>query len=218
VLGGSKDPPLLRIISTGSAPRGERMASSLKSSHVVSDRPRRLEGFSYKGRHRYFVTICTRDRVRVFEEATHASWVTTQIQQLFEPTHFAVLAFCVMPDHVHLLFEGLTTDADLKATMHNWKQRTGFAWKQTNGGRLWQEGFYDHVLREFDSVPGVVRYIVDNPIRRGFGSSYPYVGSSRYTRPELDGAADWYPQRDLTTALSDRRRGGSLDPPPDMTR
>jgi REP element-mobilizing transposase RayT len=138
------------------------------------------------------VTICTRDRVPVFEDATHASWVMTRIQQLFGPKHFAAIAFCVMPDHVHLLLEGLTTDADLKATMHSCKQRTGFAWSRNSGGRLWQEGFYDYVLRDYDSVLGVVRYIVDNPIRRGLsspGSPYPYVGSSRYARTELDAAA-----------------------------
>jgi putative transposase len=164
----------------------------------VSDRPRRLRGFSYKGQYRYFVTICTYGRVPVFEEPTHASWVMTQIQQLFSPRHFAVIAFSVMPDHVHLLLEGLTTDADLKATMHSWKQRTGFAWSRSSGGRLWQEGYYDYVLRDYDSVPGVVRYIVDNPIRRGLSSPespYPYVGSSRYARTELDAAAaDWRPQ------------------------
>lgn len=163
----------------------------------MSDRPRRLRGFSYKGQYRYFVTVCTHERVPVFEDAVHASWVMTQIQQLFGPKHFAVIAYCVMPDHVHLLLEGLNADADLRATMHSWKQKTGFTWSRRSRSRLWQEGFYDYVLRDYDSVPGVMRYIVDNPVRRGLSSPespYPFVGSSGYARAELDkSSATWRP-------------------------
>lgn len=133
----------------------------------MPNRPRRLAGFSYLGKYRYFVTICTYRRQAVFENTEAAAWLTDQIQPLFEPMHFAVIALCVMPDHVHLLLEGRTDDADLREAMHVWKLRTGFAWKQRTGCRLWQEGFYDYVLRQFDSVPGIAKYIVDNPISYG---------------------------------------------------
>ena len=123
--------------------------------------------------------------------------MTTQILQFFEPRQFAVIAFCVMPDHVHLLLEGLTDDADLRAVMHNWKLRTGFAWTQRAGERLWQQGFHDYVLRDDDSVPALVKYIINNPIRAGLTDDvtrYPYAGSSRYSPADLVAAAvDWRP-------------------------
>jgi putative transposase len=123
--------------------------------------------------------------------------VTEQIVQIFEARQFAVIAFCVMPDHVHFLLEGLTENADLRAVMHWWKLRTGFAWKQRAHDRLWQEGYYEHVVREEESVAGIVRYILDNPFRAGLvaeGSVYRFAGSSRFSQEELrDAMTDWRP-------------------------
>jgi REP element-mobilizing transposase RayT len=163
----------------------------------VPNRPPRLDGFSYIGAYQYFLTICTDTRQPYFKDQPAAAWMTTQISQFFEPRQFAVIAFCVMPDHVHLLLEGLADDADLPVVMHDWKQLTGYTWKQRTDRRLWQQGFYDHVLREDDDVMCVVKYILNNPFRAGLvpeGASYAFAGSSRFTRQQLEDALiDWEP-------------------------
>ena len=96
-------------------------------------------------------------------------------------------------------YSSVTDDADLRTAMHDWKQGTGLVWKQRTGGRLWQTGYYDHVLRDEDSIPSIVKYIVANPVRARLVSDvgqYPYAGSSRYRIEELlDGVADWQPGR-----------------------
>jgi putative transposase len=146
----------------------------------VPNPPPRLNGFSYVGLYRYFLTICTDRRRAHFQDKPAATWMTTQITHCLEPKQFAVVAFCVMPDHVHLLIEGLTDEADLGRVMHDWKQMTGFEWKQRSGGRLWQQGFCDHVLREENPVLGVVRYILNNPIRAGLVTEgQPYLLQAR---------------------------------------
>jgi len=95
------------------------------------------------------------------------------------------------------MLEGVTADADLRMAMHRWKLRTGFAWKQRTGQRLWQEGFHDYVLRDYDSATVIVKYIINNPIRAGLTEEvtrYPYIGSSRYGLAELaDAVIDWRP-------------------------
>jgi REP element-mobilizing transposase RayT len=102
-----------------------------------------------------------------------------------------------MPDHVHLLLEGQTDDADLKAVMHDWRLQTGFLWKQRERSRLWQEDYYDHVVREDDPIVGIVRYILNNPFRAGLvaaGETYQFSGSSRFDPEELgDALIDWRP-------------------------
>src|SRR5262249_28453973 len=143
------------------------LVGTLNHTPDMANRPPRLRGFEYVGLHQYFLTICTRGRAPCFEDQHAAAWITEQITQCFDPMQFAVIAFCVMPDHVHLLLEGLQDDADLKIAMHDWKQTTSYAWKQRAGTRLWQEGYYDHVVREDDSVVGIVRYILNNPIKAG---------------------------------------------------
>ena len=160
-------------------------------------RPPRLDGFSYVGAYQYFVTCCTNRRREVFRSDDEARWLIAQTLQSFEARQFAVIAYCVMPDHVHLLVEGLTAHADFKASMHSWKLTTGFAWKKRTGERLWQEGFYEHTLRSDDAVPRVVKYILENPARAGLVSEAgccPHMGSSRYSLTQLvDAVMDWRP-------------------------
>jgi REP element-mobilizing transposase RayT len=91
----------------------------------VPSRPPRVAGFSYVGLYLYFLTICCDQRRRCFEDYDAANWLVSQIVQLFPSKQFAVIAYCVMLDHVHLLVEELTDDADLRGAMHAWTQRTG---------------------------------------------------------------------------------------------
>ena len=58
-----------------------------------------------------------------------------------------------MPDHVHLLVEGLTDDADVRAFVAAAKQKSGFDFSVRDGRRLWQKGYYERVLRDEEESP-----------------------------------------------------------------
>jgi putative transposase len=92
---------------------------------------------------------------------------------------FAVLAYCFMPDHLHLVVEGKTEAADLKRFVKAWKQKTGFEYSERCGNRLWQVGFFDHVLRSDESTERHVDYVLGNPVRAGLARTideYPFAG------------------------------------------
>ena len=129
--------------------------------------------------------------------AENARNFAKQISPFFEARGFAVLAYCLMPDHAHLLLEGVVETADLAEAMRAWKQRTGYDWKRRHGTRLWQEGFHDRVLRAEDDTAAVVRYVLENPLRARLVSlvtDYPWIGSSRYSIEQLiEGSAPWKP-------------------------
>ena len=85
-----------------------------------------------------------------------------------------------MPDHMHLLLEGTSDDADLREAVRAWKQRTGYDWKQRTGSRLWQPGFHDRVMRDGDDARAVVAYVLRNPVRAGLvktARDYRWSGS-----------------------------------------
>ena len=108
-----------------------------------------------------------------------------------------VLAYCVMPDHVHILLEGASETADLRDAVARWKQRTGYDWRIRYGTRLWQPGYHDRVLREGDDTRAVVRYVLQDPVRAGLVRTvgeYAWLGSSRYAIAELEmHAGEWSP-------------------------
>ena len=140
----------------------------------------RLRGFDYCGPHRCFVTFCTHARQPYFQSGDAVSLIAAQLLRTATDHAFAVIAYCYMPDHLHLLVEGCAVDATLAQFVRSFKQRSAFHWKQQAGGTLWQRSYYDHVLRDDESTRDVARYILENPLRAGLAArveDYPYLGS-----------------------------------------
>ena len=75
----------------------------------------RLHNFSYAGLHRYSLTICTSRRQQVFVNREAVDLVLWQLLQSASRSGFAVIAYCFMPDHLHLLVEGTDDHAALLA-------------------------------------------------------------------------------------------------------
>lgn len=143
---------------------------------------------SYVGTGRYFLTLCTFERQSLFTARCHVELVRAQFLRTLGDQSFDGVAYCFMPDHVHLLVEAMTEGSDLKRFVKLAKQRSGYYFKQAFATRLWQRYGYEHILRREESTPSVVRYIIENPLHAGLALApldYPYWGSFRYTREEL---------------------------------
>jgi REP element-mobilizing transposase RayT len=155
---------------------------------VSPGRPRRLATFNYVGVQRYFLTICTASRRRLF---TDGSLVDRAIDHLFKSsaqTGFAVPAYCFMPDHCHALLVAAQEDADLLECVRRFKQMTAFDHRRRGGGRLWQAGYFERVLRHDEETLAVMRYILENPVRAALTRSfldYPFSGSGEFAREQL---------------------------------
>jgi putative transposase len=140
------------------------------------------------GSHRYSLTFCTHNRKPLLTDARAVDIVMNQFLRTSSDEGFAIIAYCAMPDHVHLLVEGTRDDSDAKRFISRGKQSSGFLFAQERGTRLWQRYGYEHVLRDEEATPLVVRYILENPVRAGLVDNvraYPYIGSSVYSRDEL---------------------------------
>jgi REP element-mobilizing transposase RayT len=86
-----------------------------------------------------------------------------------------------MPDHIHLLVEGMACDSDLQRFVKLSKQRSGFIFARTARQTLWQEGYFDRVLRRDEDAKAIARYILENPVRAGiveWPTEYRYLGSA----------------------------------------
>jgi REP element-mobilizing transposase RayT len=93
---------------------------------------------------------------------------------------FHILAYCVMPNHIHMLAEAGRETSDVQEFMRMFKQKTSYQYRHKSGTTLWQKGYYDHVLREDEDTVEVTKYILSNPVRKGFVEDfalYPWIGS-----------------------------------------
>ena len=138
----------------------------------------RLKTFDYQGTHCYFVTCSTRERRKLFTDSTVVAIATEQILRTCRERQFEVLAYVFMEDHLHLLMRGTSRDSNFKSTMTLLRQRTAVAYRSVRGEQLWQDGYFERVLRQTDDVFGVIRYIRENPANAGLAeerAAYPYV-------------------------------------------
>ena len=150
--------------------------------------PTRLRSFSYLGHQRYFVTTCTYQRQSVFRDAAIVTMVGGEILQSGKLALFEILAYCFMPDHLHLLVTGETADAEFPSFVKLAKQRSGWRYTRNTGHRLWQTGYHERVLRDEEATAEVIRYIIANPVRGGLvvrPCDYPFWGSATYSREEI---------------------------------
>ncbi|MGA2482665.1 MAG: transposase [Candidatus Acidiferrales bacterium] len=157
----------------------------------------RLVPQSYRGCGWFFVTFCCWRRRPVFKYLVSCSWFLEFLRQESAAHSFAVHAYCLMPDHVHLLVEGMEPASDLLRFLKSLKQKSAFQFEKKTGNRLWQKKFYDHILRPTESPDGVAWYIWMNPVRKGLCAQpeeYPFLGSFTGAWPVTTRPSDqWLP-------------------------
>ena len=140
----------------------------------------RLKDFNYKGFYRYFLTICTFEKSKYFTDNGLVYKVLDVLREVSNHCQFDIWAYCFMPDHLHLLIEGKDESSDMCKFVALFKQYSGYQFKKECGRKLWEENYYEHILRKKEATQKVATYIFENPIRKGIVedyTSYPYLGS-----------------------------------------
>ena len=76
----------------------------------------------------------------------------------FDDQRYRLFAWCVMPNHVHVLFQ-LFPYVALASVLHSWKSFTSKKINNALGvhGELWEREYYDHLVRNDGDFARVVR-------------------------------------------------------------
>ena len=151
-------------------------------------------------------------RAMAYMDAGHGSCVLREpelaevVQDTFLVFHgkrYTLHAWCVMPNHVHVLFQPLE-GWTMSRIVASWKSYTGrriSEWRQANspvglgpGGpkgdpnRVWQRGYFDRYIRNAGHYANVVEYIHENPVKSGLvGRAEDWPHSSVGVVPEWSG-------------------------------
>src|ERR1035437_2674764 len=89
----------------------------------------------------------------------------------FDGERYRLLAWVVMPNHVHALIETLQTP--LAEILHSWKSFTAKAANHLleREGEFWQAEYFDRYIRDEDHFGKAARYIEKNPVKAGLAKS-----------------------------------------------
>ena len=101
------------------------------------------------------------------------------------------LGFVVMPDHYHMIL-GLGNVKTLSEAIGSVDR---FVARRINAligaeGRFWQEGFYDHAIRNRKEFDPILTYVHNNPVKAGLVESaelWPYSTANE----QYAGKIDW---------------------------
>jgi len=104
---------------------------------------------------------------------------------------YDLIAYCIMPNHVHMVFEINTVGRLAESTsMHNGRDSVStymvtqileslkkFTAIRANrilhrSGQFWQRESYDHVIRDDNDLSRIVDYVLWNPVKAGLAESW----------------------------------------------
>jgi REP element-mobilizing transposase RayT len=110
---------------------------------------------------------------------SRAATIVRDALLFFEGDRYQMLAWCVMPNHVHAVFTPMDGRA-LPAIVHSWKSFTAKEVNRIVGrvGPLWQPESYDHLVRDKADLAHATRYVLENPRKAGL-VDWPWVGRGK---------------------------------------
>jgi REP-associated tyrosine transposase len=141
---------------------------------MIKDRPHRLD-LIYINQPLYFVTFATRDRKRIPSLDVAQAALEQYAHRAIENFNVALGRYVIMPDHVHL-FVRSGRDVTLSSWIGGLKRAMSV---KLESPKLWQPGFFDHILRSDESYSEQWNYVRENPVRAGLAKSaadWPYQG------------------------------------------
>jgi putative transposase len=130
---------------------------------------------------------------------------------------FEIVAWVVLPDHVHAVWTLPPDDADFPT---RWALiKAGFSRRiaptenisvsrATKGERgIWQRRFWDHLIRDENDLARHVDYIHINPVKHGHAAKagdWPWSSIHRYIRNGILNA-DWAADADVPASIGERQ-------------
>ncbi len=142
---------------------------------------KRLKDFDYSSCGTYYITVCTKDKKRLFGnivgapigrpscELSDCGNVVYEAINNIEKKYMGIRVdkYIIMPDHIHLLLTILPDESGRPMgapTIPNViNQLKGYVSKKI-GFPVWQKLYYDHVIRDQEDYETKWKYIENNPV------------------------------------------------------
>jgi len=158
----------------------------------------------------YFFTVVSHDRRPILTSPLARQSLRAAIDTTRQGYPFKAVAWVLLPDHLHCIWQMPDGDADFTTRWRLIKTRFtrfylrsgGIEIMERSASRLrrkergiWQRRFWEHCLRDEDDLQSHISYIHNNPVRHGLvedSRAWPYssihlpeYSDARLRRPEV---------------------------------
>src|ERR1039457_2226810 len=127
----------------------------------------------------YLVTAVTAQRRSLFQVTATAELLQRTIRDYRGQGKFLLHAFVIMPDHLHAL---ITPALDVSLEKAVQFIKGGFSFRLKSKHDVWERSFNESQISTEEKFVSCVRYIEENPVRRGLvttAQAYPFSSAGR---------------------------------------
>lgn len=114
----------------------------------------------------YFITSVTYNRSSILLENVEILWVA--IGHVMKQINFELIGWVILPDHFHFLLNA--KDNNPSGIMRLIKSKFSGLYRSKyslTSGRVWQNRFWDHYIRDESDLKKHLDYIHFNPVKHG---------------------------------------------------
>ncbi|MGI6492579.1 MAG: REP-associated tyrosine transposase [Pelotomaculum sp.] len=151
----------------------------------------------------YHVMLRGNERKNIFQDDGHKRRFLDGIDAKRKEADFAVYAYCIMDNHVHLLIN--IKEQDLSSIMKGIAVRYAvfYNWHQSRVGHVFQDRFKSETIQDDRHLLAAVRYIHNNPVKAGMvekAADYRWSSYAEYLQPK---SRDWLDTEFVLSIFSD---------------
>jgi putative transposase len=115
----------------------------------------------------YFITTVTERRANLITVNAELLWKS--IQKINAVNEFKLLAWVLLPDHLHLVVDPMAQDISrlmqrIKLSFARFYQER----QDRSAHKVWQRRFWDHIIRDQRDMNSHIDYIHYNPVKHGY--------------------------------------------------
>ena len=129
----------------------------------------------------FFTLVCYRRRL-LFRDAAARALLGNVMREVRDESPFMTVAACLLPDHLHAIWELPAGDADYSGRWKEIKSRFTEQWLEAGGKELpvsesrrkrgergvWQRRFWEHMIRDESDLETRFDYVHYNPVKHGY--------------------------------------------------
>jgi putative transposase len=116
----------------------------------------------------YLVTAVAAQRHSIFQVTSTAELFLQSVMDYRAQGKFLLHAYVIMPDHFHAL---ITPAADVSLEKAMQFIKGGFSFRLKSKVDVWMRSFNESQIMSAEKFTSCVRYIEENPVRRGLAST-----------------------------------------------
>ena len=128
----------------------------------------------------YFFTVVTYNRKKIFYEDDAISLFMESITYVQKNHPYKILAYCICPDHIHMIWTLPEKDGDFPARWRlikshfsrHWKKEHQIAKTSSRKNKkeqmIWQRRYWEHYIRDDNDLKKHIEYIIYNPVKHGY--------------------------------------------------